>query len=660
MKKKTIAGRCLLPATSYLHLVRETIVYMTPGQNFNGLNIEFENIKFLRATTLTPTTKVSLTIVIHIGSGDFEISEGTTAVMSGNVKVIENAKPVTDLSTLVKADENPIVLNCKDFYKELRLRGYNYAGIFRSVVEANSNGTFGRIKWQQNWASFMDCMLQINILSLDSRTLFLPTSIRKIRINTEEHLAALAQLDPEDPILEVKMCKEFNMVTCGGIEMIGLSVNSVARRKPPGTEILETYQFIPYNCESIEQTPYDAVSIIIQIGQENLLQQKIKIIELDGNIADMKPLIQIFDDAIINVPMVFADLIFLRRQEEKVEIEHVTVEDSELKAHTNCQYIILSKALKDDDLIAQAKTSLADKGFLILREDKNLLWNDIEVPSDFNLISLIKTSDETLILLQRKPTLKEKTFVKVVSKDMNFEWLEPLRNAAKTKPTIIYEQGDFESGILGLANCLRREPGTDMRCVFIDDKTAPTFDSNNSFYSEQIKLDLAVNIYRNGLWGTYRHITLRTDDEEIERSGHYYANLLRYGDLSTFKWMSGSTYSTTKSNLVHIQYSSINFRDVMVATGRLPIEIQGSNRSLSQCFLGFEFSGINAKGEKVMGMVKTGAMSTQIETNLLTLKAPQSMSLRDAATIPVVYGTIYYAFFFYRPISKGKSMLAKL
>lgn len=33
------------------------------------------------------------------------------------------------------------------------------------------------------------------------------------------------------------------------------------------------------------------------------------------------------------------------------------------------------------------------------------------------------------------------------------------------------------------------------------------------------------------------------------------------------------------------------------------------------------------------------------------------MSLRDAATIPVVYATIYYAFFFYRPITSGKSIL---
>lgn len=36
---------------------------------------------------------------------------------------------------------------------------------------------------------------------------------------------------------------------------------------------------------------------------------------------------------------------------------------------------------------------------------------------------------------------------------------------------------------------------------------------------------------------------------------------------------------------------------------------------------------------------------------------PETMSLRDAATIPVVYITIYYAFFFYKPITSGKSIL---
>lgn len=41
----------------------------------------------------------------------------------------------------------------------------------------------------------------------------------------------------------------------------------------------------------------------------------------------------------------------------------------------------------------------------------------------------------------------------------------------------------------------------------------------------------------------------------------------------------------------------------------------------------------------------------------LSWRVPETMSLRDAATIPAVYATVYYAFFFYNPISKGKSIL---
>lgn len=53
-------------------------------------------------------------------------------------------------------------------------------------------------------------MLQVNILAIDSRSLYLPTSIRKIRINTEKHLKSVEQLDPENPVMEVLMSKVLN------------------------------------------------------------------------------------------------------------------------------------------------------------------------------------------------------------------------------------------------------------------------------------------------------------------------------------------------------------------------------------------------------------------------------------------------------------------
>ena len=76
----------------------------------------------------------------------------------------------------------------QDVYKELRLRGYHYTGLFRSIRSATVNGSKGHIAWQNNYVAFMDNMLQMKILSIDSRGLFVPTAIKKLVIDPKTHL----------------------------------------------------------------------------------------------------------------------------------------------------------------------------------------------------------------------------------------------------------------------------------------------------------------------------------------------------------------------------------------------------------------------------------------------------------------------------------------
>lgn len=155
-----------------------------------------------------------------------------------------------------------------------------------------------------------------------------------------------------------------------------------------------------------------------------------------------------------------------------------------------------------------------------------------------------------------------------------------------------------------------------------------------------------------------RHLELRTELVEKPRDDHCYANVLQRGDLSTLSWLQGPLEGSKIENLVSIQYASINFRDIMMATGRLNMEVVGTNRLQQECILGFEYAGVNKKGERVMGTVISGAMATQIESNdYLTWRVPDHWSLREAATCPVVYMTVYVAFFTYKPISRGKSIL---
>lgn len=149
-------------------------------------SVEFEDVKFLRATSFAKGVEIEFTVMIQPGTGRFEISEGATAVVTGFVKQLENEN-LTDFEMALKP-EIP-VLPSKDFYKELRLRGYHYSGLFRSVVEARSDGLQGKVRWESNWVAFLDCLLQIQILGRDTRSLCLPTGIQKLKINVAEHMS---------------------------------------------------------------------------------------------------------------------------------------------------------------------------------------------------------------------------------------------------------------------------------------------------------------------------------------------------------------------------------------------------------------------------------------------------------------------------------------
>lgn len=161
-----------------------------------------------------------------------------------------------------------------------------------------------------------------------------------------------------------------------------------------------------------------------------------------------------------------------------------------------------------------------------------------------------------------------------------------------------------------------------------------------------------------GKWGTYRHLELIQTLEEKPRTDHCYGNVVQRGDLSSLAWIQGSIDVAKSQSLVNIQYASLNFRDVMLATGRLAIEVFGSSRLEQECVLGFEFSGVNREGERVMGTVVSGSLATHvIPEKHLTWKVPENWSLKDAATCPVVYLTVYTAFFTFKPIKKGDSIL---
>lgn len=73
--------------------------------------------------------------------------------------------------------------------------------------------------------------------------------------------------------------------------------------------------------------------------------------------------------------------------------------------------------------------------------------------------------------------------------------------------------------------------------------------------------------------------------------------------MNSFRWIEGAITSDCKQNIVRITHSSLNFRDVMIASGKLVIDCFYLSRGrLEDCTIGMEYVGVDNTGQRVMGI----------------------------------------------------------
>lgn len=421
--------------------------------------------------------------------------------MTGRITEVERPtipKPVD----IVPETDYPM-MSTRDFYKELRLRGYHYNGAFKAVNEARGDGLFGKIEWKYNWVTFMDAMLQIQILGTDSRSLLLPTKIRKLRIYGVHHFDLMCKMDPDNRVFDVYVDSKNNRIVSGGIELIGVHASPVQRRRPPGIPVLEKYQFLPHFPSPV-LAKSDAVRACVQIALENTPALKLRIVEVDTDGRDS--LITDFLDSIEDLPQVTGDYMLLSKRTFPDLHTSVHVEDGKLSSLSNCYFVIIGGlgGLVNESTIKIAGKSLIENGFMVVRERTASNIDSLVIPDKFNLIAAIPldNNEEVILLLQYRPksvNIVEPVLIEVSESDDEFNWVTKVQQALSTKvPVVLYAINEKVNGLIGLVNCLRKEPeGSIVSCFFVDDENAPKFALSDSFYASQHALGLAVNVYRH-------------------------------------------------------------------------------------------------------------------------------------------------------------------
>lgn len=198
--------------------------------NISDFNVEFRNIRFHKATLLSWDIPVQLSILIHM-SGNFEVIDGGTLVVTGTVKHKSKQPPISKLPAKAR-NMKTIILNRDEIYRELQLQGYKCSNAFRGLSSFCINN-LGTIQWQSYWDAFMDAMVQTLLLTRNSREMQLTTAIHKITINAVEHSKWIASVEnSEIKLCLVSYCEETNTITSGGIEISGWHYASDCLPKP--------------------------------------------------------------------------------------------------------------------------------------------------------------------------------------------------------------------------------------------------------------------------------------------------------------------------------------------------------------------------------------------------------------------------------------------
>lgn len=643
-----IDGKTLFPGTGWLYLTWETFGMMM-GIHHTKLKVSLEDVKFLRATSLVKNQDIMVTISIHRGSGRFEIIEGKSAIANGFIKVAENVK-LSEIS--VENINESIMLSEPDFYKEMRLRGYYHQGLFRAITQIRDDGLEGQIKWNEEWVTFMDCLIQFQVLMKDTRMLILPTSVRKLIIDPILHRKLIDSNKNDEILMDVRSCPYMQVTRSGGIEMHGFEGSLVNRRRPPSDPVLEAYKFIPYHSNATFST-LDIAKSCVQLALENFPSKKLSTLEIDEYPEDFnQTLSEDFFQALSEMPVITPEVNLLTSK--SIELENVCVQSKEeISAFANVNIVIKYKCMNDEEFLKSIKSVLHENGFIISIE------NSVDlacINENLQIVASWKLNNSKVFMIKFKKSQEPTKLCVKITQNVD-EWIEPLKRAiANESSVIVYAQNDKSSGIMGLFNCIRKEPNGDkLRCVLINDDSAPPFKCDDPFYKSQLDYGMVMNVYDNKQWGSYRHIKLMKMQEKKTRTEHYFANSLIKGDLSTLCWLNGPLNDNYKE-IINIAYASLNFRDVMLATGKITSD-DVLNRIQQQCVFGFEFSG-TLNNKRVMGLGPTGAMATKYDSNRTLLwDVPNSWTLEEAATVPLVYYTVYLAFFRTIKIESGKSIL---
>ena len=693
IKDHIVGGRNIFPTTGYLWALWNSIHWISNQYLYNiplsETFIEFKNCKIVRSLPLGQKNLIRFETTFLKSTEKFVMKESGSVCMTGFIKIGTSIKGSFEKNEYFienprrRESDGSQIKKASQLYPHYRGYGWLYGPKFQNLVQIDMETNDSLIKFDgyHSWIPFVDAALQSSVFSLnDGFGIKIPSGVKYFYCDMKHLLEAK---ENNDGIFLSQFGMDSKMIKMDGIIMHFESESVPGLGKMSPKTVVESYDFVPLESKVSDSEKMDWIIVNPDESPEsdNLIRNfpmlsilKIALLNIYGIACKVTELSSI-ENSLAKYVLI-SDL-----QVAEYKIFHSDEETEEKKLHPKVQ---LNKYMEDSVDVSQSDLVIVNLGSTIdfkscmkLLESvdtktmillsfeleyleslgKNMTMSSIiqmiSSSTDFTILANHSDSDSLNAILLRK-TVKSPV-ERIVTTVDDFGWIEKLKSFDRTQEEtrIFLTCESMETGLIGLVKCLRLEDDffrQNLRVVIgqKDDQEIPF---------EIMEKDLLYTIIKPEGPGCYVHQLI--DDLSVKEEVYdVHLDVGQTGDLSSLEFYE-TTHERSSGEVkeINVAFSALNFKDVMIASGRIPTSAYPDGSS-SQGNLGMEYSGTTTDGKRIMGMTSNNGIATKIHSdNPLWWDIPASMSLKDAATIPVAYTTVYYALFGRGKIKPKESVL---
>ncbi|XP_049868872.1 fatty acid synthase-like [Pectinophora gossypiella] len=245
LKGNVVRGKTLYPFAATLVAVWDALA-MASGIPRKQISVQFRDVHLYTQPCLLDMRQLRLNVDILRSTGRFEVMNEGSRVAAGFIYKMSKESRIQLKATETIEDNMDYV--AEDIYKLLNERDYAYRDEFRSIHNANSSFTKAQVIWRDNWVTFIDSMLQLNVLCHGAVSQ--PSHIKNIVIDVETHAKTKLQAINGKNVMSAECFTTLNRTGCGGVLIEKVKFCDL----PP---LVENHKLLPSNVTDLQSNIND-------------------------------------------------------------------------------------------------------------------------------------------------------------------------------------------------------------------------------------------------------------------------------------------------------------------------------------------------------------------------------------------------------------------